>query len=221
MNQTTATSAGEQPHSVAQDAGGARLSAPSALRNRAPIAEVLAAHLPKSPLRLLELASGTGEHALFLSAALPHVTWQPSDIDPARIASINAWRAEGPETLLPAIRLDASTPNWAASLAKPPNAILIVNLLHLIPQSAAKNVITGAATALAPGGQLFLYGPFTDGGYRSDGDKAFDARLKASDPQIGYKDISFVSETATEAQLVETARLEMPANNLMVLFSKP
>ena len=110
------TTAGEQPHSVAHQAGAARLSAPSALRNRAPITEVLAAHLPTSPLRLLEIASGTGQHALYAARALPHATWQPSDIDPTRIASVNAWRSDGPDTLLPAIELDASAPDWATPM---------------------------------------------------------------------------------------------------------
>lgn len=214
------TTAGEQPHSVAHQAGAARLSAPSALRNRALITKVLAAHLTASPLRLLEIASGTGQHALYAARALPHVTWQPSDIDPARIASVNAWRSDGPDSLLPAMTLDASAPDWAAQLDHAPNAILIVNLLHLIPDMAAQNVLTGAAKALAPGGQLFLYGPFTDGGYRSEGDAAFDAQLKTSDPSIGYKDLSFVIQTATGAGLTQSQQIEMPANNLMVLFTK-
>lgn len=196
-----------------------RLSAPSAQRNAPHIVAALAGHLPAKGA-VLEIAAGTGEHAVALARANPGLTWLPTDIAPERRASIDAWaRAEGLGNIRPAVALDAATPDWQAG---PVVAVYLSNLLHLVSAPQAANVIAGAARALAPGGRFCLYGPFRENGtYRSDGDASFDARLKAADPETGYKSVEWVTETAHAAGLSLSARHDLPANNLLLVFAKP
>ena len=191
-----------------------RMQAPSAGRNAGPILDVLRAHAPARG-RALELAAGTGEHAVAFSRAFPGLAWQPTDLDPERLASIEAWRqAEGPDNLLPPRALDAARAGWAAAEG-PVDMILLVNLLHLISDTEAEAVLTGIVQALGPGGTGFLYGPFLrDGEATSPGDAAFHASLRAQDPAIGYKDLAWV---ITRLRPLSTTIVEMPANNLMVI----
>ena len=201
----------------------ARLSAPSAQRNAPHIVAALAGHLPETGT-VLEIAAGTGEHAVALARANPGLTWQPTDIAPDRRASVDAWaRAEGLANIRPALTLDASAPDWRSDWRSDPvDAVYLSNLLHLISEEAARNVLTGAARALAPGGRLCLYGPFREHDrFRSEGDARFDAQLRAADPETGYKSVEWVTETATAAGLALQARIEMPANNLVLVFPRP
>lgn len=193
-----------------------RMSAPSARRNMDPIHEVLRAHAPATG-RVLEIAAGTGEHAVSFSRAFPGLDWQPTDLDPERLASIEAWRqAEGPANLRPPQTLNAATPGWHATHG-PADMILLVNLLHLISNAEAATVLRGITKALAPGGKGFLYGPFLrDGEATSDGDAAFHASLRAQDPAIGYKDIAWVRDRLSP---LRTETLDMPSNNLMIIVS--
>jgi len=195
-----------------------RMSAPSASRNAWPILEVLEAHAPQTG-RVLELAAGTGEHALRFARALRGLSWQPTDVDPDRLASIEAWRsAEGPDNLLSPIHLDATTPDWAKSHG-PADMILLVNLLHLISDTEAEAVLSGITKALAPGGVAFLYGPFLrDDAATSEGDRAFHASLRAQDPEIGYKDLAWVVARLTP---LKVSVIERPANNLMLVARAP
>jgi SAM-dependent methyltransferase len=206
-------------HSIADSLADGRLSAPSALRNAPAIVAALADWLPLRG-RTLEIAAGTGEHAVALARANPGLDWQPTDIDPERLASIDVWRAtEGVENMRVAARLDATTPDWRV---EPVEVVFLANLMHLVPETAAANVIRGAARALLPGGRFCLYGPFRTGGdFRSRGDATFHARLTASDPSIGYKDLEWIEAVAGEAGLVRAAVIEMPANNLIVIFDQP
>ena len=210
--------AGEVPHSTAHARADGRLSAPSAARNQAPILEVLARHVPGRGFAL-EIASGTGEHAVACAESFPDVVWQPTDIEPLRLVSIDAWRAEkGVRNMRMAQFLDASTADWVAGGF---DLILTVNLLHLIPQGATRNVIRGVARSLAPGGRWALYGPFRcNGRFNSDGDRAFHDSLCAHDPAIGYKDIEWIEAEAREAGLRVLERVDMPANNLMPVFER-
>jgi len=206
-------------HSNADSLDDGRLSAPAAVRNAPAIVAALAGWLPDRG-RVLEIAAGTGEHAVALARANPDLAWQPTDIDPARLASIDAWRAaEGVENMRVATMLDATAPDWQV---EPVDVIYLANLMHLVSEAAAANVIRGAARALAPGGRFCIYGPFRTGGaFRSDGDASFHARLTASDPSIGYKDLEWIEAVGAEAGLARAAMIEMPANNLIAIFDRP
>lgn len=203
------------PDSGAPEMPDGRRVAPSAERNAAPIlAQLLAEGLAG---RLLELASGTGQHAAQFAAALPALDWQPSDVEPANLGSIEAWRAHAalPNLRAPVL-LDAARPGWGAAW-QGQDAILAVNILHLIPEASAATLLAEATRALAPGGRLMLYGPFLrDGKPTSEGDAAFDASLRAQNPAIGYKDLAWVTGllggTGPGVRVVE-----MPANNLMLV----
>jgi SAM-dependent methyltransferase len=200
--------------SVARPGEGGKLCAPSAERNAGPICDLVERYGPPRG-RALELASGTGQHAVALAHRLPDLDWQPTEIDEDRRASIRAWAAEaGLPNLRDPVALDAATPGWAAAQG-PADLILLVNLLHLIPEAEARTIVAEAGRALAPGGTFILYGPFMRGGeLTSEGDRTFHASLKAQDPAIGYKDDFDVADWLHAAGLSLTALVEMPANNL-------
>lgn len=197
--------------SIANPLTGGRLHAPSAERNAPAIVDLLRAVAPTTG-RALEIASGTGQHVLALATALPQLQWHPTEVEPARIASIDAYAKQaGLPNLHPAQYLDATAPGWGAAQG-PYDLIHLGNLLHLIPEPAARTVLTEAAQALA--GTLIVYGPFRRAGVlTSDGDAQFDAELRAADPAIGYKDDAWVRDLLESAGLSVTVR-EMPANNL-------
>lgn len=199
---------------------GERITAPSATRNLAPILSVLDGALPQSG-RALELASGTGQHIAAFAERFPGLEWQPSDANPGLFPSIAAWAEGGRGTLRSPVVLDACEPGWAARLG-PWQAITLTNLLHLISQSEAETLLREVARALAPDGVFCLYGPFSRAGELvSPGDRAFDARLRAQDPEIGYKSIESVRAFLIGAGLVESACHEMPASNLMLVTQRP
>lgn len=206
--------------SVAHAQEGGKLHAPAAERNGAAIAEVLRAHAPQAGTAL-EIASGTGQHIALFAAALPALQWQPTDIDPDRLRSIDAHVAAAQLTnVAPALHLDATRKGWAAD--HPGQALIVlVNLLHLISVPEARTLLTEAATALAPTGTLVIYGPFArEGQLTSDGDARFDAELRAADPAIGYKDTRDMKDWLAHEGLSATTQ-EMPANNLAFVCRKP
>lgn len=214
--------AGETPHSVAsiadEEVRDGRLSAPSAARNIAPILTALRPYLPDNGYAL-ELASGTGEHAISYARSFPGIVWQPTDIASERLDSIDAWRAQaGLRNMRLAQFLDATQPDWCAEGF---DVMITVNLMHLISAPAMRAVVAGVARSLEVGGRWCLYGPFrSGGGFRSDGDQTFHQSLTAHDPDIGYKDVETVEATADLRGFACLARLEMPANNLMLIFEK-
>lgn len=190
-----------------------RRMVPSADRNAAPILEVLQGLGLTG--RLLEIASGAGLHAARMAGPLGLI-WQPTDVDPANFASIRAWSATSAAAILPPVLLDATQPGWAGTTGRW-DAILLVNLLHLIPAAAVETLLAELAHALAPQGTACLYGPFLrDGQPTSPGDAAFDASLRAQDPAIGYKDLAWVTGLLSAAGLVVDV-VPMPANNLMLI----
>lgn len=207
--------------SIADKGEGDKLVAPSAARNCDAICDLLAQVAPKEG-RALEIASGTGQHVAAFAARFPGLHWQPSDPDPARRASIDAYAKEsGAANISPAIALDAAQPGWAAELSGQ-NLITLCNLLHLIPMDWVAVLLREAAQALAPGGRLVIYGPFMRGGeLTSPGDEAFHASLVGQDPRIGYKDDFDVMDLMQEAGLEMVEVVEMPANNLALVAEKP
>ncbi|KMS55656.1 MULTISPECIES: DUF938 domain-containing protein [Sphingobium] len=191
--------------------------APATERNRDAIVAVLRDQLPSSGL-VLEVASGSGEHAVHFAVAFPSLDWQPSDPDPAALASIAAWRAEADLlNLHPPILLDAAG-DWPIAQA---DAILCINMTHISPWAATLGLLKGAGQALPPGGLLYLYGPYIcDGVDTAPSNLAFDASLKARDPRWGLRRLEEVV-TAADVQGLRFDRLiDMPANNLSLLFRK-
>jgi hypothetical protein len=194
----------------------ARRSAPAALRNRQHIAEVLREWLPESGV-VLEVASGTGEHALYFAEQFSTLEWQPSDVDPQALVSIAAWReASGPPNVRPPLRLDASAHQWPIERA---DTVLNINMVHISPWSAALGLLAGAAKALASGGPLILYGPWLkDDVPTAASNVAFDRDLKARDPEWGLRRVEdFAAAAETKGFKLKQTRA-MPANNLMLLL---
>lgn len=198
---------------------GARAS-PAVARNTDPILAVLKAHLPARG-RVLEIASGSGEHAVAFARALPLTTWTPSDPSPEARASIAAWATDAAlPNLNPVLELDAATPD-----AWPPvdvQAIVCINMVHISPWSATEGLMAGAARVLPdPGGLLVLYGPFREADVPlAPSNEAFDASLKSRDPAWGLREVETVVALARTHGLHLTRRTEMPANNLMLLFRR-
>lgn len=190
-----------------------RLTAAAADRNREAILSVL---LPRLPRRgdVLEIASGTGQHIAALAAHRPDLSFHPSDPDPLRRVSIDAY-CRGLPNVAPAGDIDACQSGWAIEAAT--DMVLIVNLLHLISDSELSILLDEAQRALAPGGLLAIYGPFLRGGVAtSEGDRTFDESLRAQDASIGYKEIEVI-QTVLAALDLSVDVVKMPANNLMIL----
>ena len=188
----------------------------AAARNREPILAVLKRILPARGI-VLEIASGTGEHAVHFAAGLPHLTWQPSDHATDALDSIAAHRASArlPNLLAP-VELDAAARAWPVARA---DAVVAINMIHIAPWSAAEGLIAGAGRALPTGGVLYLYGPFKqDGRHTSPSNADFDAGLRARDSDWGVRDVAEVSALAHAQGLELVERISMPANNLSLVF---
>lgn len=198
----------------------ARQYAPSAARNRDPIWSVLQHHLPAEGV-VLEIASGSGEHAVhFAQRANPALIFQPSDADARARASIDAWvAAAGLPNLRPALALDVTAEAWPIARA---DAVLCFNMIHIAPWEAAIGLMRGAARILPPGGVLFLYGPFKrEGRHTAPSNEAFDRDfLKARNPAWGVRDLEAVAACASESGFGPPQIEEMPANNLCVIFRR-
>ena len=192
----------------------AKREAPAAARNREPILAALRNLLPPAGL-VLEVASGTGEHARHFAAALPALAFQPSDPSPEARASIDAWAA-GIPNIRPALAIDAAAPDWPIRRA---DAVLCINMIHIAPWSATPGLMAGAGRLLPPGGALILYGPFREDGVPlAPGNAGFDADLRARDPAWGLRDLTAVARIAEARGLPLAERIAMPANNLALVF---
>jgi hypothetical protein len=195
-----------------------RLFAPATARNREAILDVLRRYLPQRGLAL-EVASGSGEHAVFLAQAFPALQFQPSDPDPQARASIDAWTAaQGLANVRPAIALDATAETWPITSA---DAVLCINMIHIAPWAAAVGLVHGAAGVLGSGGVLYLYGPFRRGGsHTAPSNAAFDQSLRAREPEWGVRDLEAIAELAAARGFGPPAIEAMPANNLSLIFVK-
>ncbi|MEA3061817.1 MAG: hypothetical protein QOJ94_1598 [Sphingomonadales bacterium] len=192
--------------------------APAAGRNREPIATALRGVLPDEGV-VLEIASGTGQHAVHFARLFPGLVWQPTDRDSEALASIAAWRGEaGLANLLPPLRLDASQADWPVSAA---DAILCVNMVHISPWEATAGLMRGAGSLLAPGAPLVLYGAYIrEGTPTAPSNLAFDESLKARNPGWGLRTLEAVCAEADKNGLAFERLFEMPANNLILVFRK-
>lgn len=198
--------------------------APATLRNREPILDILREVLPPSGC-VLEVASGTGEHAAHFAPALAPRLWQPGDLDPENLASIVAWREERPcPTLLAPLRLDVTEDLWPVETTPPPepvSAVVAINLIHIAPPEATTGLMAGAGRILPSGGLLYLYGPWRLGGrHTAPSNESFEAWLKGLDLRYGVRDLDEVIDIARSYRLTFERRIDMPANNFSILFRR-
>jgi hypothetical protein len=205
-----------EPWLAPEGGGEVRKQAPSTQRNRDVIASVLRDVLPRDGL-ILEVASGSGEHAVHFASLFPRLTWQPSDPDPHALASIEAWRNHvGFANVLPPLQIDAATPEWPIKEA---DAVLCINMIHISPWSATQGLIAGAQRLLKPGKPLYLYGPFNQAGVAvAPSNAAFDASLRERSPDWGLRAVEDVIALARQHGFGRHHIVGMPANNLSVIF---
>jgi hypothetical protein len=192
--------------------------APAALRNRDPIAAVLAQELPDAGV-VLEVASGTGEHVVHFARLFPHLQWQPSDSDTQSRASITAWAAEEHlPNLLPPVALDCAGTDWPVAEA---DAILCINMVHISPVPATLGLVAGAARLLPAGAPLLVYGPFVESDVpTAPSNLAFHADLRRGDGRWGLRDLAWLDSIAGTHGLLRTRRVTMPANNLLLVYRR-
>ena len=203
-----------------------RLQGPAFERNHDAIWSAMAAFLSAPTGDVLELGSGTGQHATTFAGRSPQLTWWPSDIYPSHLTSIEAWRRHaGLANLRPPQRIDLTDPAWVWTADKYPGgiltAMLCINVLHISPWRVAQNLIAGAGRYLAADGRLFVYGPFKRSGQHTAPSNAeFDASLRAENPEWGVRDLDDLNALAQTAGLKPAEIVPMPANNLVLAFAR-
>ena len=210
--------AGARPAPAAKLRRVTKLTWPAPERNKQPILSVLQRVLPAQG-RLLELASGTGQHASYFAEQMPGWTFQPSDLDAANLASIGAWvQGSGLSNLLEPVRIDVCSDDWGVS---PANAIYSANLIHIAPWEAAVGLLRGAARHLLPDGVVILYGPYRIAGqHTAPSNESFDEDLKRRDPRFGVRDLEAIADLAAQHGLELRERVAMPANNQTLLLRR-
>lgn len=192
--------------------------APAAARNVGPIGDVLTDWLPRAGT-VLEVASGTGEHALAFARVFPDLDWLPSDRDADALASIAAWRAaHGTPNLREPVLVDATVTPWPIEAV---DAVLSINMAHIAPWAATLGLLDEAARLLAPGAPLIFYGPWlADDVETAPSNMAFDSSLRERNDQWGLRRIERVAEEAAKRGLTLAERRAMPSNNFMLLFRR-
>lgn len=195
-----------------------RQRSPSAERNREPILTVLRDVLPATG-RVLEIASGTGQHAICFAGALPGLDWQPSDADADARASIAAWTAQaGLSNVRAPLALDVHQSDWGVDTL---DVVVCINMIHISPWSATQALFAGASRRLVDGGVLYLYGPYRRGGaHTASSNEAFDQQLRSRDPSWGVRDMETVVALGASVGLVAGEPVAMPANNFSLVFRK-
>ena len=204
-----------------------RLDAPAFHRNHHAIRAVLEKFLAGKSGDAVEAGSGTGQHVVDLARHTPEITWWPSDLNEAHLTSIAAWRAHANlPNIRPPLRLDLTDPAWDAAMASgdgPPKllALFCANVIHIAPWRVAEGLFVGAAHYLRADGRLFLYGPFKrDGKHTALSNSIFDTSLRGRDGEWGVRDIADVEKLAQGVGLVLVETVEMPANNLILVFGR-
>lgn len=212
---------------VPSDSGrsGGKLYAPAVERNTAPILAALSqaiAAADPAPRRALEVASGSGEHAVAFAKAFPDVFWQPSERDPAGLASIAAWRREaGLANLAPPVGVDLLDRRWHEGVEGPFDLVFASNLMHISPWPVTLNLLAGAGVLLGTGGTLFVYGCFSrSGDFVSRSNRDFDRSLRGRDPAWGVRDTDDVAVAAAPNRLALTRVVPMPANNTALILKR-
>tara|TARA_R110002033_G_scaffold147508_3_gene184744 strand:+ start:145 stop:786 length:642 start_codon:yes stop_codon:yes gene_type:complete len=207
-----------KPWTVAEATPDEQKHAPATLRNRDAIVAVLRDILPERGT-ILEIASGTGEHAVYFGRTFPGLTFQPSDPDPACCQSIAAWtKREGVSNILPPLQLDAQAADWDTPK---PAAILCINMVHISPWESSIGLIEKAGKLLDPGAPLYLYGPYLrDDVETAPGNLAFERSLKSRNLRWGLRDVADMDALAESNGLSRESLIEMPANNISLVYRK-
>lgn len=198
-----------------------RLDAPAFHRNAEPIWDAIGGFLSAARGDVLEIGSGTGQHIMTYAARTPNLTWWPSDIYEAHLTSIAAWRAAaGLGNVQAPQRIDLTAADWTWTPGGKLTAMLCFNVLHISPWRVAESLMAGAGRFLDANGRLFIYGPFKrDGRHTAPSNEAFDRSLRAQNPEWGVRDLGDVNASARDAGLAPTDIIDMPANNLVLVFS--
>jgi len=204
-----------------------RLDAPAFHRNHRPIWAVLQPYLAGKSGDVVGAGSGTGQHVVDFARRTPEITWWPSDLNEQHLKSIDAWRAHaGLSNIRPPLRIDLTDPEWCSQLhdGSGPGELLAAfcaNVIHIAPWRVAEGLFAGAARYLRADGRLFLYGPFKRGGkHTAISNAVFDTSLRQRDPEWGVRDIEALEKLAGSVGLVLQEIAEMPANNLLLVFSR-
>jgi SAM-dependent methyltransferase len=204
-----------------------RLDAAAFHRNHAPIWAVLEKFLAGQTGDVLEAGSGTGQHVAHFARHRPDITWWPSDFNEAHLKSIEAWRAHvGLANIRPPLAIDLTDPAWCAAMTDgsgPPKlaAVFCANVIHIAPWRVAEGLFAGAGRYLQSGGRLFLYGPFKrDGKHTAVSNALFDTSLREGNPEWGVRDIADVEQLAVQDGLVLQEAVDMPANNMILVFAR-
>jgi len=205
-------------HLENREKAGARLFSPSAARNKAPIAEIISKHIPQDA-RVLEIASGTGEHGAYMCGLRPDIIWQPSDPNAESRASQDSWASEYGGRMGPSLSIDTMQPNWADYLPEY-NVIYCANMIHIAPWEAALGLVSGAGKILSKASKFILYGPFLEGSETAQSNRQFDASLKSRNPAWGVRNLEDVKHIFSEAGFTHTARIVMPKENRTLIFTK-
>lgn len=195
--------------------------APATARNREPIRHALAELLPARPCAVLEIASGSGEHALWMARSLPQVTWAPSEATADGLAAVEDWRALCPDLAdrVPRpVLIDAARPPWPGARV---DALFAANLTHIAPWSATLGLVAGAGARLVAGGLMLIYGPFNEGGgFTGPGNAGFDSDLRRRNPDWGLRDREAVDAAASAQGFVAEPCRMMPADNRLLVYRR-
>jgi Protein of unknown function (DUF938) len=204
---------------------GGRLDAPAFHRNHGPIWSVMSPFLDGRSGHVLELGSGTGQHAVEFARRAPQIVWWPSDCDETHLRSIAAWRAQAQlANLKMPLRIDIAQPEWSKGSSEFPEliAIVCINVLHIASWMVSEGLLAGSARYLTKDGRLFVYGPFmSDGRHTAPSNAAFDRSLRRQNSAWGVRDTADLAALANRANLGLTAITQMPANNLTLVFKRP
>jgi cyclopropane fatty-acyl-phospholipid synthase-like methyltransferase len=198
-----------------------RLHAPATAKNREPILKVVARLVPPGAT-VLEVGSGSGEHAVHIGAHLPELSWQPSDPDPTMRASIAAWIAHAHvDNVAQPAAIDCGAPDWWLDVTGAPDLIIAINMIHIVAQPVVDGLLEGAGRLLRQGGLLAFYGAFTfNGDYTANSNKSFDHMLRQQNPAWGLRDLNHISAVAARHDVALDEIVAMPSNNHMLVFKR-
>ena len=205
-------------HLENREQSGARLFSPTAGRNKAPIGAVISKHIPQGA-KVLEIASGTGEHGAYMCGLRPDISWQATDPNAESRASQNEWAKDVKGRMFTSLSLETTQPNWAEYLPEF-DVIYCANMIHIAPWEAALGLAVGAARILKAGSKFILYGPFLEGDETAASNLQFDASLKSRNPRWGVRNLEDVKHIFSEAGFTHTARIVMPKDNRTLIFTK-